>query len=97
MIQRIVRMEFRVEEIDAFKALFVEIKDKIRSFEGCNSLKLLQDVNKPGIFFTYSIWNSEEDLNNYRNSELFGQVWKETKSKFAGRAEAWSTNLLHEL
>ena len=97
MIQRIVRMEFRVEEIESFKALFVEIKDKIRAFEGCNSLKLLQDVDKPFIFFTYSVWDSEQDLNNYRNSKLFGKVWKATKSKFAGRAEAWSTNLLHEL
>jgi quinol monooxygenase YgiN len=97
MIQRIVRMEFRTEEIEAFKALFEENKEKIRGFEGCNSLKLLQDVNKPAIFFTYSVWNSEDDLNNYRHSELFAKVWKATKSKFAGRAEAWSTDLLHAL
>ena len=71
--------------------------EKIRGFEGCNSLKLLQDVNKPAIFFTYSVWNSEDDLNNYRHSELFAKVWKATKSKFAGRAEAWSTDLLHAL
>ena len=97
MIQRIVRMEFRAEEIEAFKALFEENKEKIRGFEGCNALKLLQDVNKPAIFFTYSVWNSEDDLNNYRHSELFAKVWKATKLKFAGRAEAWSTDLLHAL
>lgn len=97
MIQRIVKMVFRPEEIGPFQALFEENKEKIRGFEGCTSLKLLQDQNNPCIFFTYSLWQSEENLNAYRHSDLFKGVWKSTKSKFSDRAEAWSTSLLHEL
>ena len=97
MIQRIVKMVFRPEEILSFKALFEENKQKIRGFDGCESLRLLQDDNNPCIFFTYSVWQSEDHLNAYRHSDLFAGVWKSTKSKFSDRAEAWSTSLLHEL
>jgi heme-degrading monooxygenase HmoA len=39
---------------------------------------------------TYSIWDSEEALNNYRDSELFGELWPKIKPWFAAKAEAWS-------
>ena len=97
MIQRIVKLVFNPEETLSFKALFEQNKEKIRGFEGCLSLKLLQDQQDPCIFFTYSVWRSEEHLNAYRHSALFAVVWKSTKSKFADRAEAWSTDLLDEL
>jgi len=39
------------------------------------------------------MWESEEALNAYRKSELFGSVWPKTKACFANPAEAWSTTL----
>ena len=97
MIQRIVKMEFRPEEINSFIRLFEKYKEQIRSSEGCQSLKLLKGTQDSSIFFTYSIWKDQKYLDQYRNSKLFGEVWKQTKSKFAKRAEAWSTELLHHL
>ena len=49
------------------------------------------------MFFTYSYWNSENDLNEYRNSELFAKVWAETKPMFAEKAQAWSVACKVEL
>jgi heme-degrading monooxygenase HmoA len=40
--------------------------------------------------FTYSQWESEAHLNNYRASDLFAVTWRDTKAKFAHKAEAWS-------
>ena len=90
MLIRIVKMTFDPAEVDNFLELFDCKKDRIRNFEGCTHLELLRDQNDKTIFFTYSYWKDAEALENYRQSELFKQVWTETKKKFAGRAEAWS-------
>jgi heme-degrading monooxygenase HmoA len=97
MIIRIVKMTFRPEEISAFQSLFEERKSMIRDFEGCTHLELWQDKERPEVFFTYSWWDSEEHLENYRRSGFFADTWKLTKEKFAGKAEAWSVEQLHQL
>ena len=85
-------MVFRPEEIDNFLTIFEERKEKIRHFEGCNHLELLNDINNSHIFFTYSYWEAEHDLESYRNSPLFAETWKLTKALFAQKAEAWSVH-----
>ena len=79
-------MTFRPEKIDEFLDIFESSKEKIRAFEGCHHLKLFRDINSPNIFFTYSHWESEEDLNNYRKSEFFIATWGKTKMLFAEKA-----------
>lgn len=90
MITRIVKMTFREDAIDEFTALFTERKATIRGFEGCTHLELWRDHDATNIFFTYSKWNTEDDLNNYRFSPFFKDTWTKTKVLFAGKAEAWS-------
>ena len=97
MFTRIVKMEFEPKNIDAFLANFEEVKEKIRSFPGCTFLELYKDKNDKTIFFTYSRWNEESDLENYRNSELFKEVWGVTKPMFKKRAQAWSVDTLVSL
>lgn len=97
MITRIVKMTFREEEVEAFKVLFEERKLLIRNFEGCTHLQLWQDQHNPSIFFTYSLWDSEEHLNKYRSSHFFDDTWSLTKQKFAARPEAWTVATLHQL
>ncbi len=90
MILRIVQMSFHPQHIAAFTALFEERKQTIRSFPGCTHLELWQDANNPNIFFTYSNWNSEADLNHYRFSEFFKDTWGKTKALFDAKPQAWS-------
>jgi len=92
MIIRIVKMTFEPAKVNDFLIIFNESKQRIRDMEGCSHLELLNDINSPNIYFTYSYWNSETDLNNYRNSELFKNVWIKTKNLFSSKAEAWSLN-----
>ncbi len=94
MFTRIVKMHFRKEEIPAFLDNFETVKHKIRNFEGCLFLELYCDKNIPEIYFTYSRWNDSKDLENYRNSALFKEVWNITKTMFAEKAEAWSVDTL---
>ena len=97
MFTRIVKMQFEKENIPAFLANFETVKEKIRSFPGCTFLELYNDKNDETIFFTYSRWNVEADLENYRKSELFKEVWSVTKPMFKTKAEAWSVDTLHSL
>lgn len=91
-------MEFREECINDFIALFEDKKEKIRSFPGCQYLELLQGLDaKKNIFTTYSFWKTEDDLNNYRYSDLFKETWADTKKMFSKKPEAISFNKLHSL
>jgi quinol monooxygenase YgiN len=90
MLIRIVRMTFKPEKTAEFLEIFRNSKARIRAFEGCQHVELLQDLHQPNIYSTYSLWDSEEHLNNYRDSELFGQVWPATKTLFADKPQAWS-------
>jgi len=92
MLVRIVKMTFRPDAIAAFEALFNDKKTFIRNFPGCLYLELWQDIQQPGVFFTYSHWTGEDALNAYRDSGLFKEVWQQTKPLFAAKAEAWSVH-----
>jgi autoinducer 2-degrading protein len=93
---RIVKMTFAPEKVSEFLANFKEVKHKIRAFDGVKHLELLNDKNKPNIYFTYSIWESEHHLNNYRHSNLFKSVWAVTKPMFIEKADAWSLEPMSE-
>jgi heme-degrading monooxygenase HmoA len=97
MINRIVKMTFREDEVDNFLKIFDSSKEKIRSFPGVRHLELLQHSHQKNILFTYSLWESEEDLEEYRHSTLFKDTWAKTKPLFSAKAEAWSTISLHRL
>lgn len=90
MMIRIVKMTFDPEKVNEFMEIFNSSKHLIKAMQGCTRLELLNDINSANIFFTYSYWNSENDLNNYRTSELFASVWSKTKVLFIAKAEAWS-------
>jgi heme-degrading monooxygenase HmoA len=90
-------MSFHEEKISKFLENFEFIKEKIRNVPGNRLLELYQDKNDQTIFFTYSYWETEEDLKNYRNSELFFEIWTDTKKLFNNKPEAWSVDKLVSL
>jgi len=92
MFVRIVKMSFASSNIDRFTSLFDSKKEYIRNFPGCRLLELYKDKTNPNIFFTYSYWDTETDLENYRHSQLFKDVWSQTKPLFNDKPEAWSVD-----
>lgn len=90
MIKRFVKMQFRPEAVDEFKHIFARSRHLIQSFEGCRHVELLQAVDNPCIFFTFSLWTDEACLNAYRASAVFADVWGATKLLFSERPQAWS-------
>ena len=97
MFVRIVKMSFEPSKVDIFLKNFNNSKEKIRNKSGCRLLELYRDKNEPSIFFTYSYWESEQDLENYRNSDLFKSVWAKTKVLFNDKPVAWSVDKVDSL
>ena len=83
-------MTFKPENISSFERIFKTSSHRIRSFHGCSHVALLQDKGNPCIFFTYSLWDSADDLEAYRKSDFFREVWGQTRELFAERPQAWS-------
>ena len=90
MIVRIVKMTFIPSHVNDFLSVFNAAKGKIFSSEGCTHLELLKETGKDNVFFTYSIWETEKDLETYRRSDLFVETWAKTKILFADKPLAWS-------
>lgn len=90
-------MIFDPEKAEGFEKVFESRRDLIAGFDGCLGVELLREerMSDQGIvYFTRSIWINEESLEKYRHSQLFADTWAETKSRFAGKPEAWSTKIV---
>jgi quinol monooxygenase YgiN len=96
MIKRIVKLTFQEDKTEDFRAIFEDNKSKIRGFEGCHHVELLNAKPQGNVFFTFSIWENEEALQNYRQSELFQNTWRKTKALFSDKPEAWTVGLISE-
>ncbi|CAM2921731.1 Quinol monooxygenase YgiN [Flavobacterium succinicans] len=97
MLVRIVKLSFLPEHITTFLENFESIKHQIRNTPGNCLLELYQDQANPNIFFTYSYWETASDLENYRQSAFFNDVWTDTKKLFNAKPEAWSVHKLESL
>lgn len=96
MLNRIVKMTFRADCASDFVAIFNQNKQRIAGFDGCAGVELLQDISNPNIFFTYSKWETENNLEQYRNSALFNEIWSAVKKMFTDKPEAWSVKSVTE-
>lgn len=90
MLIRIVTMTFQENKVDDFIKIFEEYKEAIRNQVGCQHLELWQDKELANVMSTYSLWENEEYLNQYRHSETFGKVWPATKALFSEKPVATS-------
>ncbi len=97
MFTRIVKMQFKSERVDEFVQHFDSVKEKVRNQPGCRSVVLYQDKFESNVFFTYSLWENESDLESYRKSDFFKEVWQHTKQLFVNKPEAWSVDKILEL
>ncbi|MFD0862217.1 putative quinol monooxygenase [Sungkyunkwania multivorans] len=97
MFIRIVKMSFHPDKIEEFLDNFHQNKKAIRNFEGCRFLELYRGKTDDNIFFTYSYWENEKALENYRQSGLFKNVWAKTKVLFNDKPEAWSVDKVTSL
>lgn len=97
MIVRIVKMHFKGGHVETFLEIFHQHKQTIRAVKGCNHLELLRDIHNPLSYTTISYWDTERDLEAYRNSELFRDVWGRVKVLFGAPTQTFSLDKVEEL
>lgn len=90
MLIRIVRMDFDPEKVEDFLVLFETVRERIATFPGCAYLELRKDAKLDHVYYTFSKWEREEDLEVYRHSKLFEDTWAKTKVLFGGKPQAFS-------
>ena len=91
MLLRIVKMEFDPAQVEAFDDLFAQTQARIEAMPGCRQVRLLKGHDEEPIRTTLSWWERETDLQAYRRSALFGEVWPKTKAMFSAPPVAWSS------
>jgi len=77
--------------------IFQKHKSAIRKVKGCTHLELLKDANHPNVYTTLSHWKKASDLEAYRHSELFENVWGRVKPLFSSNAQAFSLEKVLEV
>jgi (4S)-4-hydroxy-5-phosphonooxypentane-2,3-dione isomerase len=98
MLIRIVKLTIHPDKIKEFTSIYEAHMEEIKNRKGCKKLELLQEKERySNVVMTYSYWQSEEDLEAYRDSELFLKVWKTVKPLFCAKPEAWSMERKFEL
>ena len=90
MLIRIVKLTIKKEYLSLFFEEFNKKKYNIIEFPGCLGMRLLKDLNNKNTIMTYSHWDDENALNNYRNSKVFKELWGKIKPYFDDKPEAWS-------
>ena len=83
-------MEFTADSKPVFIRHFKEKQIQIENFDGCYSVELLQDSKDELVLATFSIWQNEQYLELYRQSEFFKATWAVVKPLFNSKAQAWS-------
>ena len=90
MIVRVVRLRLRPSKVQDFENVFKENRRAIEAQSGCHGVELLRDAEDEHVRGTLSRWESQDHLDAYRRSVLFGEVWPLTKTFFEAPAEVWS-------
>ena len=67
---------------------FVRFLPKAKITSPDSPVATVYNCSSEGHFFTFSHWESEADLNAYRESALFGEVWPKTKALFYDKPQA---------
>ena len=88
-----VRLTFSPETVDAFDALYVQFQARIQARSGCQMVRAMKVPGQPYQRATLSFWETQNDLDAYRKSTLFGEVWPATKALFAAPPQAQSYEL----
>jgi heme-degrading monooxygenase HmoA len=92
MLLRIVKMEFDLAHVQAFDDLFAQSQARIKEMPGCHGVRIIKGLGDQPIRTTLSWWEHDADLQAYRKSSLFGEVWPRTKAMFSAPPVAWSSD-----
>ncbi|MEI6312609.1 MAG: antibiotic biosynthesis monooxygenase family protein [Bacteroidota bacterium] len=90
MITRIVKLHLHEDKVESFITIYNESKAFIAQSKGNRAVRLVRDIHQSNLLFTISSWDTEDDLNKYRQSDFFAGVWSRVKPLLESKTDAWS-------
>ena len=91
MIKRVVRLTVKdAAAKEAFQEIYRSRNPYKNGVKGCQDVKVMKDVNEDNVYYTVSLWDRNEDLEAYRQSDYFAETWPMVKAQLSKRAEAFS-------
>lgn len=67
-------MHIKTKDIVKFRDTFTNYQSQIKDFKGCMQHDIFCDKEKEEIYYSYTIWDSEKNLNKYRKSTLLKEI-----------------------
>ncbi len=61
---------------------------------GCRSEKLMKSLDRPGLYISYSEWDSLEDIDRYREGTDHETIQSETRALQGARAVVWCYQII---
>jgi heme-degrading monooxygenase HmoA len=62
--------------------------------KGCRSEKLMKSLDRPGLYISYSEWDSADDIDRYRESTDHETIQSETYALEGARAVVWCYEII---
>ena len=57
--------------------------------KGCHLEKLMKSLDRPGLYISYSEWDSRDDIDRYREGTDHATIQSETRALQDARAVVW--------
>lgn len=82
-------MTVKEQYIDSFRKRVPVISNEVRRVSGCMHNDIFRDRNNDNIFYSYTIWSSEEDIERYLKSMYYKEIWGDIWDYFKKEPMAW--------
>ena len=89
MIIRVVKIPIKDASINSFIKRIPIISNEVRRVSGCIHNDIFRDKMKENIFYSYTIWNSDEDIEKYLGSQYYKDIWGDLWDYFEGTPKSW--------
>ena len=89
-MKRIVKLILLEGEEENFLNIYRTRNPSLKNVKGCQSTCVLKSITSDQEFFTLSVWDSVQALEDYRNSEYFKETWSLVKQLLGGKTQVWN-------
>lgn len=96
MITRITKFQIEPTQRKAFSEFMKQFKDELISADGCRHFDVLRDKNDDLNLFMFMIWDSDEKLEKFRNSDLNKLLIKKIDSFSKGEPSSWTVETVFD-
>ncbi|OFX61669.1 MAG: hypothetical protein A2046_04560 [Bacteroidetes bacterium GWA2_30_7] len=92
MIVRIVKMQVNESNKVLFKQTLKDYQPLLKKQKGCMQIDMLNDKKIKDIYYSYTIWDNEENLKKYKNSDFYKELSSKVLPLCEKEPQAWTVD-----